>query len=250
MKSGEVCQISAVFSSGHSLEKFNRYVLPEGTISHQASQVHGLRITFSEGKHSLAKNGEVVNSVTFYKAVEEFLPFLKREVDASDNCPALLIAHNGEKYDMKILLRFIKKANAYEQWRNLPLYFVDSRLVCKEKLETLKDGTHLILSEKTRKPSFKMKDIYQSLLGEIFQAYDSLGDVVALNRIMCSNELDVKDYDVVKYSTSFSTAIKYVGFLEEKTVHEQDYSSNSRILSSYMIKSWVSVALYQMSWHY
>ena len=24
----EVCQISAVFSSGHSLEKFNRYVLP------------------------------------------------------------------------------------------------------------------------------------------------------------------------------------------------------------------------------
>ena len=78
---------------------------------------------------------------------------MKREVDASDNCPVLLIAHNGEKYDMKILLRFIKKANAYEQWRNLPLYFVDSRLVCKEKLETLKDGIHLILSEKTRKPS-------------------------------------------------------------------------------------------------
>ena len=32
----EVCQISAVVSSGHSLEKFNRYVMPEGTIIHQA----------------------------------------------------------------------------------------------------------------------------------------------------------------------------------------------------------------------
>ena len=80
-----------------------------------------------------------------------------------------------------------------------------------------------------------MTDIYQSLFGETFQAHDSLEDVVALNIIMCSNELDVKDSDVVKYSLSFSTAIKYVGFLEEKTVHEQEYSSNSRILSSYMI---------------
>ena len=93
----EVCQISAVVSSGHSLKKFNCYVLLEGTISHQASQVHGLQITFSEGKRSLAKNGEVVNSVTIYKAVEEFLAFIKREVDASDNCPVLLIAHNGGK---------------------------------------------------------------------------------------------------------------------------------------------------------
>ena len=137
---------------------------------------------------------------------------------------------------MKILLRFLKKANAYEQWRNLPLYFVDSRLVCKEKLETLKDGIHLILSEKTRKPSLKMTDIYQSLFSETFQAHNSLEDVVALNRIMCSNELYVKDSDVVKYSILFSTAIKYAGFLEEKSVHEQEYSSNSKILSSYMIK--------------
>ena len=117
---------------------------------------------------------------------------------------------------MKILLRFIQKANAYEQWRNLPLYFADSSLVCKEKLDTLKDGIHLILNEKTRKPRIKMTDIYQSLFGETFQAHYSLEDVVSLNRIMCSNELDVKDSDVVKYSISFSTAIKYVGFLEEK----------------------------------
>ena len=74
----EVCQISTVVSSGHSLEKFHRYVLPEGTISHQASQVHRLKITFSKGKRSLAKNGGVVNSVTIYKAVEEFLAFIKR----------------------------------------------------------------------------------------------------------------------------------------------------------------------------
>ena len=60
----EVRQISALVSSGHSLEKSNRYVLPEGAISHQASQVHGLKITFSEGKGSHANNGEVVNSVT------------------------------------------------------------------------------------------------------------------------------------------------------------------------------------------
>ena len=217
--------------------------MSEGTISHQASQVHGLKITFSAGKRSLSKNGEIVNSVTVYKAVKEFLAFIKREVDASDNCPVLLISHNGEKYDMKILSRFIKKANAYEQWRNLPLYFVDSRLVCKEKLETLKDGIHLILSEKARKPSLKMTDIFQSLFGETFQARNSLEGMVALNRIMCSNGLDVKDSDVVKYSKPFSTAIKYVGFLEEKAVHEQEYSSNSRFLSSYMIKKAGSV------WH-
>ena len=75
--------------------------MPERTISHQASQVHDLKITFSEGKRSLAKNGEIVNSVTIYKAVEEFLAFTKREVDASDNCPVLLIAHSGEKYDIR-----------------------------------------------------------------------------------------------------------------------------------------------------
>ena len=62
---------------------------------------------------------------------------------------------------MKII--YDSYAFAYEQWRNLPLYFVDSRLVCKEKLETLKDGIHLILSEKTRKPNLKMTDMYQSL---------------------------------------------------------------------------------------
>ena len=120
---------------------------------------------------------------------------------------------------------------------------MDSRLVCKEKLETLKEGIHLILSEKTREPSLKMTDIYQSLFGETFQAHDSLEDVVALNRIMCSNELDVKDSDVLKYSKSFSTAIKYVGFLEEKTVREQECSSNSRILSSYMIKKLVQCVI-------
>ena len=64
-----------------------------------------------------------------------------------------------------------------------------------------------------------------------------------MNRIMCSNELDVKDSDVVKYSISFSTAIKYVGFLEEKTVHEQEYSSNSRILSSNVIKKLVQCGI-------
>ena len=174
--------------------------------------------------------------------MKEFLAFIKREVDASDNCPVLLIAHNGEKYVMKILLRFIKKANAYKQWRNLPLYFVDSRLACKENLETLKDGINLILSQKTRKPSLK---IYQSLFVKTFQAHDPLEDVVALNRIMCSNELDVKDSDVVKNSTPFSTAIKYVGFLEEKTVHEREYSSNSRILSSCIIKKLVQCGIVQ-----
>ena len=139
-----------------------------------------------------------------------------------------MIAHNGEKYDIKILLQFIKKANAYEQWRNLPLYFVDSHLVCKEKLETLKDGIHLILSEKTRKPSLKMTDIYQSLFGKTFQAHDSLEDVVSLNRIMCSNELDVKDSDVVKYSISFSTAIKYVGFLNSFAPRTANWRAISR----------------------
>ena len=172
-----------------------------------------------------------------------YLLYMKREVDASDNCPVLLIAHNGEKYDMKILLRFIRKANAYEQWRNLTLYFADSRLVCKKNLETSKDGIHLILSEKTRKPSLKMTGIYRSIFGETFQAHDSLEDVVALNRIMYSNELDVKDSDVLKCSISFSTAIKYAGFLEEKTVHEQEYRSNSRILSSYMIKMLVQCGI-------
>ena len=235
-----MCQISAVVLSGHSLETFNCYVLPEWTISHQASQVHGLKITFSEGKRSLAKNGEVVNSVTIYKAAEEFLVFTNREIDAGDNCPVPLIAHSGKKYDMEILLRFIKKVNAYEQWSNLLLYFVDSCLVCKEKLETLKDGIHLFLSEKTRKPSLKMTE---SLFGKTFQAHDSLEDVVALNRIMCSNELDVKDSDVVKHSISFSTAVKYVGLLEEKAVHEQEYSSNSRILSSYVIKKLVQCGI-------
>ena len=190
--------------------------MPEGTISHQASQGHGLKITFSEGKRSLAKNGEVVNSVTIYKAVEEFLAFIKREVDANTNCPVLLIAHNGEKYDMKILLRFIKKANAYEQWRNLPLYFVDSRLVCKEKLQTLNDVIHLILSEKTRKPSLKITDIYQSLFSETFQAHDSLEDVVALNRIMCSNELDVKDSDVVSTLYHSPLLSNMLAFLKKK----------------------------------
>ena len=33
----EVCRISAVVSSGHSLEKFNRYVLPEETINQSPS---------------------------------------------------------------------------------------------------------------------------------------------------------------------------------------------------------------------
>ena len=54
----EVCQISVVVSSGHSLEKFNRYVLPEGTISHQASQVHGLKITFLRVNALLPRMGK------------------------------------------------------------------------------------------------------------------------------------------------------------------------------------------------
>ena len=129
-KTCEVIQIAA--STVDEEHKFSCYILPESNIHEEAFNVTGLRITTVEGKRELTKNGIVLRTLQSHSAFKELTEFVLRTGQLYNY--SNVIAHNGETYDMSILLRYLlSNSEARKSLEDATSLFVDSKRLVQKK---------------------------------------------------------------------------------------------------------------------
>ena len=129
----EITQLTAASFDG--IHHYNCYILPNGTIEEQASQKTGLKVVNIGGERKLTKDGKVVESMSWEKALAGFVGYLLGLARTNQSSVILLTAHNGELFDMPIILRYLKSTDMliYEKFETIPHLFVDSKRLLKDK---------------------------------------------------------------------------------------------------------------------
>ena len=125
-------QLAATTFDG--IHHYNCHILPNGTIEEQASQKTGLKVVNIGGERKLTKDGKVVESMSWEKALAGFVRYLLGLARTNQSSVILLTAHNGEQFDMPIILRYLKSTDMlYEKFETIPHLFVDSKRLLKDK---------------------------------------------------------------------------------------------------------------------
>ena len=167
-KTCEVIQIAA--STVDEEHKFSCYILPESNIHEEASNVTGLRIATAEGRRELTKNEFVLRTLQSYLAFKEFTQFVLRTGQLYHCSSVILIAHNGETYDMLILLRYLlSNSEVRKSLEDATSLFVDSKRVVQKKYSQEKPA---------KKNSKSLGSVYKDIIGGSFDAHDALQDVL------------------------------------------------------------------------
>ena len=175
-KTCEVIQIAA--STVDEEHRFSCYILPESNIHEESSNVTGLCISAVEGKRELTKNGNVLRTQQPHLAFKEFTEFVLRTGQLCGCSYDILIAHNGETYDMPILLRYpLSNSKARKSLEDATSLFVDSKRVVQKKYSQEKPA---------KKISKSLGSVYEDIMGGSFDAHDTLQDVSALAKINTS----------------------------------------------------------------
>lgn len=141
--------------------------MPKKLMSEKASEVTGIQIRNDE----MYVNGVAVITVSPREAFMSFLYFLKLKKK-----PCILIAHNGNTFDVPRILDLAKSLNLMKEL----MLFIKG--VC--------DSLHLfkcILTErKIKKLSFKQTDLANDYLdkNDIMDAHNALNDVLVLQKLV------------------------------------------------------------------
>ena len=199
----DIVQISAVTLDGMS--KFNQYILPSQNIAYSASKVTG--ITMNGGK--LFLHGRPVESVSIKEALSSFLDWL-----ASFGKNIILVGHNIKAFDVKHLLR-------HARLHGIPLDilagFVDTLPLFKSFFPGLS--------------SYSQENIFRKIIGETYEAHNSLGDVIALCSLIKKGIPDVGSLQQFSYTCEWCKG--YVTFLEERDKNVQTFHPliSSKVIS-------------------
>ena len=90
------------------------------------------------GERKLTKDVKVVESMSWEKALAGFVGNLLGLARTNQSSVILLTAHNGDLFDMPIILRCLKSTDMlYEKFETIPHLFVDSKRLLKDKKERL-----------------------------------------------------------------------------------------------------------------
>ena len=199
----DIVQISAVTLDGMS--KFNQYILPSQNIAYSASKVTG--ITMNGGK--LFLHGRPVESVSTKEALSSFLDWL-----ASFGKNIILVGHNIKAFDVKHLLRH---ARLHGISLDILAGFVDTLPLFKSFFPGLS--------------SYSQENIYRKIIGETYEAHNSLGDVIALCSLIKKGIPDVGSLQQFSYTCEWCKG--YVTFLEERDKNVQTFHPliSSKVIS-------------------
>ena len=115
--------------------------------------------------------------------------------------PAVLVAHNGRKFDFPILMRSVQCSGQMDTFCDHIISFVDSLPLLQNQLPD--------------RNSYKLEDIVMDILtAELFEAHDATEDVAALQKVF--QALHISLQTVRKFSISPTDVVKNRNFLNEK----------------------------------
>lgn len=182
----EIIQLSCITQG---IPPFNRYVLPDMKfISPSATKVHGICVTYAKGAKHLEKRGQLLKSVSQQQGLTDFVNLL---CDLQlDDSRIYLVAHNGNKFDFPILLRSLREQELLQKFLSLKPLLLDSLTVITEEM---KMSTSPLKGHKGK----SLTSVYNKLFDEEFNAHDSLDDVIALQRILKCNSLQLNQQQVL-----------------------------------------------------
>ena len=108
-RTSHIIQIAAV----HETDQLSMHVIPEKKISAKASEVTGVTMVCQ----SMIVNGKAVEAVSIKSALDRFIKYLEK---CRKDSPVILVGHNIESYDCKVLLHaFSLLAKLWEMFRFL-----------------------------------------------------------------------------------------------------------------------------------
>ena len=126
----EIIQIACTTPCG--TRQFSRYLLPEEkNVSEGAARVNGLSVQYRNGQKVLEKDGTTLAALKQRNGLIEFCDFIKREQSSHQ---IILIAHNGNTFDFKVLFNALKKHELLDDFLSLNVVLLDSlKLIAQEK---------------------------------------------------------------------------------------------------------------------
>lgn len=178
----DLTQISAV-PWGVDMEfqfgSFSRYILPTKAIHHEVTALTGLSLEMQvDGTQFLAKKGQKVDALSVMQALTEFVDYLE-QFDPG----VTLVAHNGYKFDARILNHALMTADQdlYLRFLRIAKSYTDSIHVLKAKVPDL--GT-----------KYRLTDLKKRYLpGILFEDHNAKDDVLALRAILKAVGVNAED---------------------------------------------------------
>ena len=191
----------------------------DNDIDKYATRVNKLTIKSVDGKRTLFKNNEALNTLTCQEATSRFVNYVNSSIQSSkarankDIC-TVLIGHNARQFDIPILLRN-SASEIHEEMQALGICFGDSLPL----FEHLSKTKHAALTQSNGKRcSSNQSSIYKSLFNKKFDAHNAKEDVVALHRILFSSPINLTEQDIVTHCKPISTvdALKDTQYLDTR----------------------------------
>ena len=161
------------------------HVIPEKKISAKASEVTGVTMV----GQSMIVNGKAVEAVSIKSALDRFIKYLEK---CRKDSPVILVGHNIESYDCKVLLHALQNCGKCSDFQRNVTGFLDTYKLFKKCFPNMK--------------SYKQEELVKALIGESYMAHCALHDVVALQKLMKSANLEQTDMN--KSAFSLERAIK------------------------------------------
>ena len=161
-KDCDIVQISAICDD----KCFDRYILPSEPISPRSSDVNGL--TFTNGK--LYLHNKVVAAQDKKSALSEFVNWLQ-----DFTTPLLLVGHNAHTFDSPRLVSALLACDCAETFRQSVIGISDTLSAFKDVFPKL--------------TSYKQEGLYNKIVGEQYNAHNSMDDVKALQNLVKKAQL-------------------------------------------------------------
>ncbi|CAG2232317.1 unnamed protein product [Mytilus edulis] len=160
-------------------EMYNSFVLPSCQVTQKAAEITG--ITFENGQ--LLFKGNVMPAVGIKKCLNDFISFL----DKSHN--NVIIGHNICNYDCMVLYTALEKCSLLDKFMTSISGFVDTLLLFK--------SSHPGLS------SYSQPNLFQTLLGQTYDAHRADEDVDALYTLVNKTVVDNCHFEKTYLSKKF-----------------------------------------------
>ena len=173
---------------------FNSYVIPKVQITDGATEI--THITYDGTK--MEYKGFEVSAQSWRDMSKVFVQWIEDTVGENK---AILCAHNGRKFDSRVLMTALQAVNLHERFLRTVIGFIDTMSLLAKKIGSRQDG-------------ISQSVLFSRYIGGSYDAHDATGDVSALIQLLQHFKPSFDEYK----SSSFPSVsvLHQERFLEEK----------------------------------
>ncbi len=176
-------------------DNFNSYVFPKVPITEGATEI--TNITYDGTK--LMFDERAVPAKSWQTVSKDFVQWIEDSV--GQNNKALLCAHNGRRFDSRVLMAALQAVNLDEKFLNTVVGFVDTMNVLGKKIGSKEGG-------------ISQQVLFSKYVGQSYNAHDATGDVSALIQILQHFKVSFDDFKGQSFPSV--SVLQQERFLEEK----------------------------------